>query len=105
MYLKLRPPAPPAHPGSGRVWELTAPGAWSLRACLVEGEPGDHAAALEHEGEELVAVLTGQFQLCIGEQLYTLDAGDVAHYPAVSSHRLSPLARGARALIVLAPTA
>lgn len=96
-----RPPTGPADPGSGRIWELTAPGAAGSRVCLVHGEPGDHARTIEHDGEEILVVLSGRMSLQVDEAVDVLDAHDVAHYPATRPHRLSALTPKTRCLIVL----
>lgn len=51
--------------------------------------PGDvHRAAMPHEGEEFLLVLSGQIDFEYGEQLHTLHKGDSLYFNAAVKHRV-----------------
>jgi quercetin dioxygenase-like cupin family protein len=96
-----RAPLPPLDPEQGRVWDFGAREAVGLRAVVVHGPPGDHAVAVVHEGEEVVCVVSGEYELHVGGRSWRLSCGDVAHYDPRESHHLVPVTPRCSALVVL----
>jgi quercetin dioxygenase-like cupin family protein len=96
-----RAPLMPLDPEEGRVWDFGAREAVGLRAVVVHGPPGDHAGTLTHEGEEVVCVLSGEYELHIGDRSWRLGPGDVAHYDPRGAHHLLAAAPRSSALIVV----
>lgn len=97
--VRRRPPSMP--PRDGRVREYSAVDASRLRAAMIDGTPPDHAAPIEHVGEEMCLVLSGRYTLLLGETEEILAEGDFAHYPAGLPHALTATVPGSTALLVL----
>jgi transcriptional regulator with XRE-family HTH domain len=58
----------------------------------------------QHEGEEWLFVVEGRLQVSIGNERYTLDTGDSAHFDSRQPHRLDAMdGRPARVLLVACP--
>ena len=55
----------------------------------------------EHEGEELLHVLTGAIEWQVGMDKYTLKPGDTIHFDARIPHRGRSLAQPATALAMM----
>jgi quercetin dioxygenase-like cupin family protein len=96
-----RAPLMPLNPDEGRVWDFGAREAVGLRAVVVHGPPGDHSATVTHEGEEVVCVLSGAYELHISDRSWRLGLGDVAHYDPRGAHHLVAASPRSSALIVL----
>jgi transcriptional regulator with XRE-family HTH domain len=52
-------------------------------------EPGaqSHTDLFQHPGSEMVLVLSGTFEITVGFETYTLEAGDSIHFPSTIPHR------------------
>lgn len=62
---------------------------------------GGREAALTHEGEEFLRVLTGKVQFHYGDAVHELAAGDSLYFDAATPHRLwNPWAKPAQVLCV-----
>ncbi|MDT2023165.1 cupin domain-containing protein [Methylocella sp. CPCC 101449] len=59
----------------------------------------------EHEGEELIFVLSGKVEFQIGEEIYELSPGDCIYFDSSIPHRGRGLKGDAKAIVVICPTA
>ncbi|CCB66801.1 MULTISPECIES: cupin domain-containing protein [unclassified Hyphomicrobium] len=77
---------------SGVTDELLSPNLrGQLELVMSRFPPGTAEAepAYSHQGEEAGLVLSGSFELWIGEQHFTLQAGDSFSFPSTTPHRYS----------------
>lgn len=61
----------------------------------------DKYVFFQHEGEELLHVLTGKIEWQVGMHKYELGPGDTVHFDARMPHRGRSLSDGATALVVM----
>jgi len=61
----------------------------------------DKFVFFEHEGEELLHVLTGRIEWQVGMDKYILEAGDTIHFDSRMPHRGHALSGAATALVVM----
>ncbi|MCI2810845.1 helix-turn-helix domain-containing protein [Eoetvoesiella caeni] len=61
----------------------------------------DKYVFFEHEGEEILHVLTGRIEWQVGMHKYELGPGDTVHFDARMPHRGHSLSGGATALVVM----
>jgi transcriptional regulator with XRE-family HTH domain len=61
----------------------------------------DKFVFFEHEGEELLHVLTGRIEWQVGMDKYVLEAGDTIHFDSRMPHRGHALSGAATALVVM----
>jgi quercetin dioxygenase-like cupin family protein len=54
-------------------------------------QPPGQVKVSQHEGEEFIAVVSGQVELQYGKDTYRLEAGDSAYYSSDVSHRIVAL--------------
>jgi transcriptional regulator with XRE-family HTH domain len=79
------------HPRSKTAYESLAYGhtGRKMDPFLLKVPPGDaHRAALPHEGEEFLLVLSGQIDFEYGHETYTLRKGDSLYFNAAVKHRV-----------------
>jgi quercetin dioxygenase-like cupin family protein len=61
----------------------------------------DKFAFFEHEGEELIHVISGKIEWQVGSIKYFLEAGDTIHFDSRIPHRGHSLSGSATALVVM----
>jgi hypothetical protein len=61
----------------------------------------DKLVFFQHEGEELLYVLTGRVEWQVGTQKFILEAGDTVHFDSRIPHRGHSLSGPATALVVM----
>jgi len=61
----------------------------------------DKFTFFQHEGEEMLYVLTGRIEWQVGMEKYVLEAGDAIHFDSRMPHRGHSLSGEATALVVM----
>jgi len=56
---------------------------------------------LDHDGEEMMFVLSGRAELTLGRELIVLEPGDCVYFDASTPHRTRSLGKGATRLLVV----
>lgn len=74
--------------GAKAVFEILSSAAvrGKIEPCRVTCHPAMRTETASHPGEELIFVLKGRLQIGVGEEKFTLNAGDSIHYQASQPH-------------------
>jgi quercetin dioxygenase-like cupin family protein len=94
-------------PGNPVTYEELSPeGTESMEMAIARAAPGQSTGpkALEHDGDETLLVLSGQMELEVEDQRYTLVKGDSAFIPRGQRHRLTNIGtEPGEAVFVISP--
>lgn len=88
---------------AGMEFYALAPGKTGrhMEPFIVDADPDAEVHLSSHEGEELLYILEGRFEVLYGKESYTLEAGDSIYYDSVVPHQVRAVGTPARLLGVV----